>query len=473
MTTKETRTCSTTHMIGYASGDVANSLIMNSFSAFIMLFYTKALGISPIWAGIIMASSTFWDAVSDPIMGYITDNTRSKYGRRHPYMLFGGVLMVVAYFCFWAVPSPFMVNQALMIGYLIVVNLLFRTAYTVFVVPYGALGFEICQDYTGRTKLQSIKTIVIMLANILGPAMAWTLFFPEVDGAPRAASVPSNYFWMGTVFSAVSLVAIFFMLFYTRKEMRDSRNMNMGDVSVKDFFVDMKEIITDRFFIWVFLYGFAILIGIVLVASFQMYVYEDFMKLEPVQKTFTHGGTMAGMMVGAFFASGFAKRYDKKGTVYIGGFTSVVAGVLLAALFLSGILKPGPIVSVVVFALMNSLYWFGIGVMMPVATSMIADISEINEINTGINKDGAYSAVYSFTSKLSQSLALFLTGLCLTWIGYVDGIDVVQSPEVVMRLLLFAFLVGPLLALFALAIIKLYPVSEGMLKEMRAAKNAE
>jgi len=204
-----------------------------------------------------------------------------------------------------------------------------------------------------------------------------------------------------------------------------------------------------------------------------MYVYEDFMKLEPVQKTFTHGGTMVGMMLGAFFASGFAKRFDKKGAVYIGGFVSVAAGVLLAALFLLGVLKPGPIVSVVVFALLNSLYWFGIGVMMPVVSSMIADISEINELNTGVNKDGAYSAVYSFTSKLSQSLALFLTGLCLTWIGYVDGIDVVQSPEVVMRLLLFAFLVGPLLALFALAIIKLYPVSEGFLKEMRATRIAE
>ena len=152
---------------------------------------------------------------------------------------------------------------------------------------------------------------------------------------------------------------------------------------------------------------------------------------------------------------------------------SIVGGVLLATLFLSGILKPGYTVSVVIFALLNSLYWFGIGVMTPVVTSMIADVSEINEINTGINKDGAYSAVYSFTSKLSQSLALFLTGLCLSWIGYVDGIDVVQSPEVVMRLLLFAFMVGPLLALFALAIIKLYPVSEGLLKEMRSTRTAE
>jgi len=457
-------------MIGYATGDIANSLIMNSFSAFIMLFYTKALGISPVWAGIIMASSTFWDAISDPVMGYITDNTRSKYGRRHPYMLFGGVLMVATFFCFWAVPTSLLGNKALMIGYLMVVNLLFRTAYTVFVVPYGALGFEICQDYTGRTKLQSIKTIMIMLANILGPAMAWILFFPEVDGAPRAASVPSNYFWMGTVFSVASLIAILFMLFYTRKEMLDSRSMNMGDVSIRDFFVDMKEIVTDRFFIWVFLYGFAVLIGIVLVSSFQMYVYEDFMKFEPVQKTFTHGGTMAGMMLGAFFASGFAKRFDKKGAVYIGGFVSIAGGVLLASLFLSGILKPGTIVPVIIFALLNSLYWFGIGVMMPVVSSMIADISEINEINTGVNKDGAYSAVYSFTSKLSQALALFLTGLCLSWIGYVDGINVVQSPEVVMRLLLFAFLVGPLLALFALAIIKLYPVSEGFLKQKRASR---
>lgn len=468
MSQNKLRTCSTVDMIGYSMGDIANSLVLCSLAAFAMLFYTKALGLNPVWAGIIMASSTCWDAISDPIMGHISDNTRSKYGRRHPYMLVGGVMMVVTFFFFWTVPGPFLVNKVLLITYLTAINIMLRTAYTIYVVPFTALGFEICQDYTGRTKLQSIKTIIIMLANLSGPAMAWSLFFKEVDGAPRALSVSSNYLKMSTVFSLVSLAAILFMFFYTKKNIRDSRTMKLSGATVKDFFIDMKEIIMDRYFRWVFVYVFSVLIGIVLVSSLQMYVYEDYMKLGPVQKTFTHGGTMVGMMLGASFASIFARCLDKKGAVYIGGFLSTISGIGLAGLFLLKILEPGEVPAVIVFALLNGLYWFGNGIMFPVAASMIADISEINEIKTGINKDGAYAAVYSFANKLSQSAGILVAGICLTAIGFVDGVNVVQTPEVVMRLFVFTFVVGPLISLIALTIIKLYPVNKGLLQKIRA-----
>ena len=468
MAEKQIRTSSTIDMVGYSTGDIANSLVLNTFAAFAMLFYTKALGLNPAWAGVIMFSSAGWDAISDPIMGHITDNTRSRYGRRHPYMLAGGLIMVASFFFFWAVPTAFLTNKVLLIAYLMAINLMLRTGYTIFVVPYTALGFEICQDYNGRTKLQSIKIIVIMLANFAGPAMAWVLFFPEVKGASRAIFVSSNYFKMGAIFSLVSLVAILFMLFYTKKDIRDSRTMKLGGASVKDFFVDMKEIITDRYFRWVFVYAFFVTIGIVLVASLQMYVYEDFMVLSPGQKTCTHGGTMVGMMLGAIFASIFAKRFDKKGTVYIGGLLSVVSGVVLASLFLPGILKPGNTPAVVIFALLNGLYWFGNGVMAPVSMSMIADVSEINEIKTGINKDGAYAAVYSFSNKLSQAGAMLVTGFCLSMIGYIEGVDIVQPQEVTMRLLTVAFMVGPLISLIALVVIKLYPVNEGVLQKIRS-----
>jgi len=477
MAEKKLRTCSTIDMIGYATGDIANSLVMNTFAGFAMLFYTKSLGISPIWVGVIMASSTCWDAISDPIMGHISDNTRSKYGRRHPYLLVGGILLAVSFFFFWFVPAPFHASKALLITYLAAINMIFRTTYTVYVVPHMALGFEICQEYTGRTKLQSIKTILIMIANFCGPAMAWILFFPDADveleGVPRAVSVSSNYFKMGAAFSLVSLASILFMVYYTRKYIRDSRTMKLGGATVKDFFVDMKEIFTDRYFRWVAVYIFAVLIGIFLVAQFQMYVYEDFMKLGPFQKSCTHGGTMVGMMLGAFFAAIFAKHLDKKGTVYVGGTLSVICGIVLAGLFLSGILKPGQTLAVVVFALLNGLYWFGNGVMLPVATSMIADISEINEIKTGINKDGAYSAVYSFANKISNSFAMLVIGVCLTVTGFVEGADVVQTPEVARRLFLLTFVAGPLISLIALVIMKLYPVTEKLLEDIRSEVAAE
>jgi len=169
-----------------------------------------------------------------------------------------------------------------------------------------------------------------------------------------------------------------------------------------------------------------------------MYVYEHFMHLDGIQKTITHGATMIGMMTGAAFCSRFAKRLDKKKTVYVGGAITLASGIALTALFVPEFVKPEQVLSIggfnfpvamVLFALFGATYWFGNGVMIPVATSMMADISEINELKTGINKDGSYSAMYSLSMKISQSLSALIVGFVLAAVGFVTLSDVVGNED--------------------------------------------
>ena len=207
---KQIKSCSTLDMWNYASGEIANSLVSNTIFGFAMLFYTDALGLSPMLAGIAMSVSIFWDAITDPLMGHISDNTKSRFGRRHQYMLFGGIGMVLAFFFIWAVPPIFKTSNTSLFWYLVVINIIMRTAYTVFVVPMTALGFEMCQDYTGRTKIQGIKAIFNMIANFCGPGLAWMFFFPKqgVD-----VKNPANFMRMGTIFAIISLISIFYLVF--------------------------------------------------------------------------------------------------------------------------------------------------------------------------------------------------------------------------------------------------------------------
>jgi len=420
-------------MWNYASGEVANSLISNTIFGFAMLFYTDALGLSPMLAGIAMSVSIFWDAITDPLMGHISDNTKSRFGRRHQYMLFGGIGMVVAFFFIWAVPPIFKANNTSLFWYLVVINIIMRTAYTVFVVPMTALGFEMCQDYTGRTKLQGIKSIFNMIANFCGPGLAWVLFFPKqgVD-----VKNPANFIRMGTIFAVISLISIFYLVFITRKYAKDSREMKISGSSAKDFFKDMFEIVTDIRAVYVFLFAIVVILGVGLVAGLQMYVYEHFMLLSGKLKTITHGGTMIGFGCGSAFCARFAARFDKKGAVYVGGSITLISGAILTALFVSGIVVPGQTVSIAgfefpvamaLFALFGATYWFGNGVMLPVATSMMADISEINQLKTGVNKDGSYSAMYSLSMKISQSISALIVGAVLTWTGFVTVGELMES----------------------------------------------
>lgn len=218
---------------------------------------------------------------------------------------------------------------------------------------------------------------------------------------------------------------------------------------------------------------FFVLLGIVLVSTLQMYVFDDFMKLSGSQKAIAHGGTMVGMGLGSLSLAFFVRRFDKRGAICVAVLWSVFCELLLAALFLTGFLKPGQIIfgvpaAFIIFAFFHGAYWFGNGIMMPIAVSMMADVSEINRIKTGINKDGSYAAMFSLSMKISMSVAGLVVGYCLLWTGFQSGADAVQSTESVWRVCALTFVVGPLTSLAALGLILKYPITKSYMEKIKA-----
>jgi glycoside/pentoside/hexuronide:cation symporter, GPH family len=474
----QNRECPTIDIITYSTGNCASSLVLNSLFGFAMLFYTDALGLSAWLAGIAMTSGIFLDAALDPIMGHISDITRSRYGRRHPYMLAGGLLMVVCFYFLWAVPDYFRTSMTRIFIYLLSLNLLLRTAFAVFSIPYTALGFQICTDYAGRTKLQGISMGMNMAANLAGPALSWAIFFQN-KGSTHATNIAENYTKMGTVFSIASLFFVLLVFFFTLKYMEDSRSIKPHGKGLGGFFIDMKEIAADVYSRWVYAYAAIVMFGVAIASLLQMYVYEHFMKFSGTEKSFVHGGSMIGCGIGALFAASLVRRLDKRGAVYAGFAINVLCNFVLALLFLPQLLKPGQTLSLaglnipiatVIFGFFHAMYYFGVGVMFTVAISMIADISEINLIKTGVNKDGAYSAVYAFITKLAMSGSILMAGFCLTLIGFVEGKQQPQSHEVIWRLGAVMLLVGPIISLASLLVIRKYPVNKAFVEDLRKAK---
>lgn len=484
----------TLEMVKYSLGACTESLVLNSFFGFSMLYYTKALGLDPKWAGMATFIATLWDAVSDPIMGHISDNTKNRFGKRHPYILLGGVIMIASFFFIWYVPDVFKSSMMVLFWYLVVMNLLLRTAYTVFVVPYTALGFEICKDYDGRAKLQGIRFGLNMAANLLGPAMAWFIFFPNNSGDLKDTQIAQNYINMGTLFTIASVVFLFIMLCFTAKYMRDSKQDKVCASNPAVIIKSMKEIILDKYPRWVFIFMLFVLLGIVLVSTLQMYVFDDFMKLNGWQKSIAHGGTMVGTAIGALSLAFFVRRFDKKGAICVAVIWSVFCELVLAGLFLTGFLKPDQVIGAelvpagtivdgvaatadqmvggfpiafVLFAFFHGAYWFGNGILMPITVSMMADVSEIHKIKTGVNKDASYAAMYSLAMKISMAVAGLVAGYCLSWTGFKSGADAVQTPESVWRVCALTFVVGPLASLAALILISRYPVTKTFIEKIR------
>jgi GPH family glycoside/pentoside/hexuronide:cation symporter len=474
-------------MCVYSLGECANSLVMNGIFGFAMLCYTKALGLDPGLAGIAMSVSVFWEALSEPVMGHISDNTRSRWGRRHLYMFAGGLLMALCSYLIWAVPDSFRHSQAAIFWYLVCINLLLRTRITMFFIPYMALGFEICTDYQGRSKIQGIRSVFNMAANFLGPAMAWSLFFQNKNGV-QATTVADNYVRMGGTFAVATAALVLIVVAATFRWREDTRNTprNPGQGGFKHFVTDMKQILTDANPRWVFVFIFIVCVGMVLVSSLQMFVYDDFMRFS-LQKigavshsSIAHGSTMIGFALGSALSVAMARVFDKKGTVILGGLIGAGSNIMLALLFLTGFVKPqadwllGGIsipISLILFVIFHAGYWLGCGIMLPISTAMMADISEIHQLQTGENKDGGYSSVFSLAMRMAISFSLIASGYCLKWVGYKvpqGAGEVIQDPAAIWRVGMVTFVIGGAVGLAALMAIWRYPITRHRLEEIRA-----
>ena len=474
------KTCSTGSMFTYSLGECANSLVMNGIFGFAMLFYTKSLGLDPTWAGLAMSLSVFWEAVTEPVMGHISDNTRSSWGRRHPYMLVGGLLMALCSYLIWTVPGFCRGSQMGIFWYLVGMNLLLRTGLTMFFIPYMALGFEMCGDYQGRSRLQGIRQIFNMAANFAGPAMAWVFFFGG-KGNTQATTIEANYHHMGGTFAVATAIFVILVCVFTFRWREDTSNAPRSSEHgwFKEFFLEMKTILADPNPRWVFTFIFIVCAGMVIVSSLQMFVYDDFMQFPAWQKSIAHGSTMIGMALGALVSMGLTKRFDKKGAVLIGGAISIIGNVMLAVLFLTGIVKPDTTLAVggvtlplalILFVIFHASYWFGNGIMLPVSTAMMADVSEVRRLKTGEVKDGGYSSVFSLAMRMAISFSLIVAGWCLSGIGYQvpkDGKAVTQTPQAIWNLGMVTFVVGAVICLVSLLTIRLYPITRGRLEELR------
>jgi GPH family glycoside/pentoside/hexuronide:cation symporter len=467
-------------MLVYSLGECANSLVMNGVYGFAMLFFTKALGLEPGWAGAAMAVSVVWEAVFEPVVGYASDHTRSRWGRRHPYMLAGGLMMAACSYLIWYVPEAFRVNPRLCLTYIIAVNLLLRTGLTLFLIPYMALGFEMCADYQGRAKLQSFRQIFNMAANFAGPALAWWVFFGDRDGVPGTL-VPGNYRSMGAVFSAATAVFVVATVVFTYRfhERAVPDSEPRAGRWKQRFLRDLLAILGGQRARWVFLFAFIVCSGMVLVSSLQIFVYDDYMRFSPREKSIAHGSTMAGMALGAFMAVGLSRRLDKRNTVLLGGWVSVLACLALGLCFLTGWVPVGStpgqggkssLAAFCLFVPFHAAYWLGNGVMLPIANAMVADLSEMHCCRAGVKADGEYSAILSLSMRAAVSLSLFVSGYALGGIGFQApaGVDVArQSPAVLWRLGALTFWAGGIICLVSLAAISRYSLTRGELEEVR------
>jgi GPH family glycoside/pentoside/hexuronide:cation symporter len=475
--TKASGKISVFKLFGYALGEGAVSITMNGIANFAMLFYTQILGLSAGYAGTALSITLVWDAITDPLMGHLTDNTRSRFGRRLPYVFLGGLALAVSFFMLWVLPQRCGDVRASFWAVLLI-NLLVRTAVTVFVIPYTALGFEIAPEYNDRSRLQGIRMFLNQAVNFIFGACAWVLFFGDKtaeDGSRIDGTlVEGNYFVMGAVLSIFAFLLIMGSIFATRDRAVDNRNEEMPGNNLKAFLTDFVETISDRRAIIVIAFFSFANLGMMLVSQIQMFTYVFYMEFTALQKTIVHGGGMIATALASLSVVKLIHRFDKKALAYLGIAISMFGGLFLFALFSGGLVARDAVwmmagkevpVAVILFGIGQALWWGGTGIVVPTSVSMIADVSAAHYAESGQLKDGSYSAIFGFILKLGSAVGLLITGWLVDWAGIVSQAET-QTLEAINRIAAATFLSGPAVMILALLVVSRYPLNRAFMKEI-------
>ncbi len=435
----------------YGSGDIGTAVSAALRGFFLIFFLTDVARLDPVAVGVIFFANRFWDAVNDPIVGWLSDRTHTRWGRRRPWLLWGAVPFGLLYFLLWLVP-PW--GPTGLFFYYMVVLLVLDTTYTVVNVPYAALTPELTRDYDERTSLNSFR-----FGFSVGGALVSAVLHPIIVGHFADARV--GYMASGALWGVIGTVSILVAFAYTRERPESLEERDATEHM--PYLQQVRTALSNRPYLVVMgLYLFSWL-ALQLISVVLVYYATYYMGI-PEQMPMILGAVQGASLVFLFVWAALSRKLEKR-TVYILG-----AILWLGAMLVLSFITPAQRGLVIPLALLAGA---GVSVAYLIPWAMMPDVMEVDELQTGMRREGIFYGFMVFLQKASIALA----GLAVTWTlsftGYItptDAVPVPVQPDDVLRAI--RFFIGPVPAVIlavSLVIAWRYPITRQVHADMLAA----
>jgi GPH family glycoside/pentoside/hexuronide:cation symporter len=404
--------------LAYGAGDLGTSITTNLLSFFLLFFFTNVAGLDPALAGLVLLIGKIFDAVNDPIIGVLSDRTKSKMGRRLPWMIYSAIPFGLTFLAQWLVPST---DKMTLFWYYAVIGIIFNTFFTAVNLPYTALTPEITQDYNERTSLNTFRFTFSIGGSILSLIIAQIIFAFFKDPARQTGTCNTGgmqYIVLGAVCALISTISIYWCVLGIKRRAISSDRHRLHNESLDtheelSFGEQLKIVFNNRPFLFVIGIYFCSWLALQITASIIPYFVVNWMKMQESDFILVTIAVQGTALVMLSVWSAISKRFGKKAAYFMGSGIWIIAQ---AGLFF---LQEGQVVLLYVLAIMAGA---GVSTAYLIPWSMIPDVTDLDELETGQRREGIFYAFMVLLQKFGLAAGLFLLGLGLSWAQFKESV---------------------------------------------------
>ena len=448
----------------FGAGHLVNNLLPGALAIF-MFFLLTAFGMDPFLAGLLGGLPRIFDALTDPIMGFISDNTNSRWGRRRPYIFTGAILSGVLFAILWQLDENNTSNYNF--WYFLILSLAYLVGNTVFSTPLIGLGYEMTSDYNERTRLMAFSQIVGQIAWMIVPWFWVLIANPDLFDS-QAEGVRQLSIIVGALCVLLGILPAIFCRGIDASNMGNRKEISFKTIfsNLKDLFQGIIEVSKNKPFLKLCGATFLVFNGFQMVASFSFFIIVFYMYNGSYELAGNWPAwfSTVSAIVTAFLIipiiSWMASKVGKRKAFIISTAISIVGYALKWWAFDA----ENPFLLFMPIPLMS----FGIGGLFTLMMSMTADVCDLDELENGMpRKEGTFGAIYWWMVKLGQALALMLGGAVLKIVGF-DQSLASQSLETMTNLRIADIVIPVITAALAIVVMRDYSLTEERAMEIKA-----
>jgi Na+/melibiose symporter-like transporter len=404
----------------FGVGGSAETIALYAVNSYALLFYNQVLGVPAAWVGLAISASLILDGLSDPIVGSWSDRTRSKWGRRHPWMFVAPIPIALCFYCVFSPPQA-LGHLGLAIWAGLSVSML-RQAMTLFHTPHLAMGGELSTHYVERSKVMAYNSFFLFVGGASMTYIALTFFFPKTAEYHNGLLNPEPWNEFALTMAVAVAVILFASAWFTRDRIPflPQPRPDGPKFSPLEFVRDIAKAVTNVNYAWLLVGYFFLAMMIGLREGLRLYVYSYYWVISSSDMRLFIIGSFVGYITAFIFAARMHGRFDKKATIIGSGLAYAVIPAIPPVLGQFGILRadtPGILPILIAFA---ALSYASISVLQISVTSALADIADENELKHGIRQEGILYSTRALAAKLDQAVGAALAAAVITFIRFPD-----------------------------------------------------